>query len=165
MSIVLLRVDERLIHGQVVVAWGAQLRPTRIIVIDDDLAASDWEQELYTLGLPAGLASEFVDVTAARGRLDAWRASGDRIIVLIRDLGTMQRLAADGALDGEQINIGGIHHAPGRRPVLPYVYLNDEETAQLHALRDTGVRISAQDVPSARRIDVSEFMAVERRST
>ena len=53
MSIALYRVDERLIHGQVVVAWGNLLHPERIVVVDDALADSTWEQELYTLGLPA----------------------------------------------------------------------------------------------------------------
>jgi PTS system mannose-specific IIB component/fructoselysine and glucoselysine-specific PTS system IIB component len=44
MSIVLFRVDERLIHGQVVVGWGAELHPDRIIVVDDEIAHSQWEQ-------------------------------------------------------------------------------------------------------------------------
>ena len=44
--IVLFRVDERLIHGQVVIGWGHELRPERYVVVDDDLAESPWEQEL-----------------------------------------------------------------------------------------------------------------------
>ena len=55
MAIVLFRVDERLIHGQVVVGWGTRLHPNRIVVVDDDLAVSPWEQDLYTLGLPDDL--------------------------------------------------------------------------------------------------------------
>ncbi|HIC54769.1 MAG TPA: PTS N-acetylgalactosamine transporter subunit IIB, partial [Gemmatimonadetes bacterium] len=49
-SIVLFRIDERLIHGQVVIGWGHQLRPDRYAVVDDDLADSAWEQDLYRLG-------------------------------------------------------------------------------------------------------------------
>jgi PTS system mannose-specific IIB component/fructoselysine and glucoselysine-specific PTS system IIB component len=164
MSIALLRVDERLIHGQVVVGWGSQLHPDRIIVVDDDLAASEWEQELYTLGLSGGLGSEFVSVRAARERFAEWKSSSERIIVLLRDVATLQQFAADGFLAGEPVNIGGIHHAAGRRPVLPYLYLNDDESAQLAALHKAGVRISAQDVPGGRRVESTEFMAIERRS-
>ena len=47
MPIVLFRVDERLIHGQVVVGWGSKLRPDRFLVVDAALATSEWEQELY----------------------------------------------------------------------------------------------------------------------
>ena len=164
MSIALLRVDERLIHGQVVVGWGSQLHPDRIIVVDDDLAGSEWEQELYTLGLSGELASEFVSVRTARERFAAWKSSSERIIILLRDLATLQQLAADGFLAGEPVNIGGIHHAAGRRPVLPYLYLNDGEAAQLAALHQAGVRITAQDVPSGRKVEPTEFMVVERRS-
>ncbi|HEX6693437.1 MAG TPA: PTS sugar transporter subunit IIB [Longimicrobiales bacterium] len=164
MSIILLRVDERLIHGQVVVGWGSQLHPDRIVVVDDDLAASEWEQELYTLGLSGGLAAEFVSVRSARERFASWKSSGDRIIVLLRDVNALQQLGAGDFLAGEQVNIGGIHHAAGRRPVLPYLYLNDDEAAQLAALHGAGVRISAQDVPSGRRVESTEFMAIERRS-
>ena len=52
MTVVLYRIDERLIHGQVVIGWGTQLHPDSYLVVDDALAASDWEQELYVLGLP-----------------------------------------------------------------------------------------------------------------
>jgi mannose/fructose/N-acetylgalactosamine-specific phosphotransferase system component IIB len=52
MPIVLFRVDERLIHGQVVVGWGGPLHADRIVVVDDAIAGSPWEQELYCLGVP-----------------------------------------------------------------------------------------------------------------
>jgi PTS system mannose-specific IIB component/fructoselysine and glucoselysine-specific PTS system IIB component len=52
MSIVLFRVDERLIHGQVVVGWGERLHIQQIVVVDDQLRESPWEQELYCLGVP-----------------------------------------------------------------------------------------------------------------
>jgi PTS system mannose-specific IIB component/fructoselysine and glucoselysine-specific PTS system IIB component len=61
MPIVLHRIDERLIHGQVVVGWGSQLHPDRIVVVDDDLSASTWEQELYVLGLPPEITAEFTN--------------------------------------------------------------------------------------------------------
>ena len=73
MPIVLQRVDERLIHGQVVLAWGSQLRPDRYLVVDDELADSAWEQDLYRLGADS-VAVEFVGVAEARQALDTWRA-------------------------------------------------------------------------------------------
>lgn len=164
MSVVLYRVDERLIHGQVVVGWGSSLHPNRIVVVDDDLAVSAWEQDLYTLGLPADLASEFLTVDAARPMIGCWRDSSDRIIVLTRDIATMQRLAEGGALTGAEVNIGGIHHAPGRRPVLPYVYLSEAELEQLNSLATSGISVSARDLPNARRVDAGDMVFIERRA-
>jgi PTS system mannose-specific IIB component/fructoselysine and glucoselysine-specific PTS system IIB component len=122
MSIVLFRVDERLIHGQVVVGWGSLLHPDRIVVVDDDLATSSWEQELYAIGLPDEMKAGFENVADARAHLEAWRASADRVLVLTRDIATMRRLAENGSMNGEEVIIGGIHYAPGREAVLPYVY-------------------------------------------
>lgn len=162
--IVLFRVDERLIHGQVVVGW-SHLHAQRIVVVDDDLAASAWEQDLYTLGLPADLDSTFVTVADARAQLDTWRSSSERVIVLTRDLETIEKLADGGTLNGEEVNIGGIHHAPGRRPILPYVYLDDAGFALLKSIRDNGATLYAQDVPGGRRVETKDFSPVERRST
>jgi mannose/fructose/N-acetylgalactosamine-specific phosphotransferase system component IIB len=158
MGIVLLRVDERLIHGQVVVGWGATLHPDRIVVIDDELADSAWEQELYTLGLPEEVGAEFHSVIEGRLRLEAWRNGTSRTVVLTRTIDVMRRLAEGGMLRGAEINIGGLHHAPGRRQVLPYVFLSEDERAALQTLADGGVEVSARDVPGARRINLAHLL-------
>jgi mannose/fructose/N-acetylgalactosamine-specific phosphotransferase system component IIB len=164
MSIVLYRIDERLIHGQVVVGWGSLLHPQRIIVVDDQLAGSTWEQELYTLGLPADLQSNFCTVDEARAHLHEWSASGERIILLTRDIVTMRRLSEGGALNGADVNLGGIHHAPGRRPVLPYLYLSEADFTELDLLATNGVVVSALDLPNGRRVEAEELEPVERRA-
>lgn len=162
MSIVLFRVDERLIHGQVIVGWGTELHPHRIVVVDDDIAASQWEQELYAMGLPSEVTPGFADVATARAQLGQWRAADERIIVLTRDMGTMRRLAQDGSMKGDEINLGGIHYAPGRQAILPYVYLSADEIAQIEALESEGVHITARDLPSARKFDVKQLLQDRR---
>lgn len=158
MSIVLYRVDERLIHGQVIVGWGTALHPDRIVVVDDELAESAWEQELYAMGLPDELSTSFEGVADARAHLPVWRSEGARVVVLTRDVGTMRRLADDGAMRGEEVNIGGVHFAPGREAVLPYVYLSKSEMADMSALEVEGVRVSARDLPGARRVELKEML-------
>jgi mannose/fructose/N-acetylgalactosamine-specific phosphotransferase system component IIB len=158
MSIVLFRIDERLIHGQVVVGWGAQLRPDRIVVVDDAIAGSDWEQELYCLGMPPDVTAEFVSAEDARDRLDDWRGGAERVLVLAKDAGTMLALGRGGLLRGAEVNIGGLHHAPGRREVLPYVFLSPAEAAALRALESEGAEISARDLPNARRVPLAQLL-------
>lgn len=158
MSIVLYRVDERLIHGQIVVGWGNELHPDEIVVVDDDLAHSTWEQELYAMGLPAELVTRFESVADARGHLDQWRSSAPRVMVLTRDVATMRRLANEGSMRGEEVNIGGIHYAAGREAVLPYVYLSRTEMNEMGALEAEGVRVSARDLPGARRVELREML-------
>lgn len=158
MPIVLFRVDERLIHGQVVVGWGGPLHADRIVVVDDEIAASPWEQELYCLGVPPEIEASFVGVEEARRLLPSWREASRRIVVLVRDLATAARVAEGDLLAGEEVNLGGIHHAPGRERVLPYLFLSPEERAELGALSAHGVRISARDLPGSRRVPLEELL-------
>ena len=160
MPIVLFRVDERLIHGQVVVGWGGPLHVERIVVVDDDIAASPWEQELYCLGVPPEIEASFVDVPEARGMLASWRGDPRRTVVLVRDLATVARIAADGVLRGEEVNLGGIHHTVGRDRVLPYLFLSPDERSALRTLADgEGVHLFARDLPGSRRVPLDELLA------
>lgn len=157
MPIVLFRVDERLIHGQVVIGWGHELRPDRYLVVDDELAASEWEQELYRLG--AGDA-EVVFVTAEDGAagLDAFGRDPARTIVLTRDVGTMRRLAESGAMVGRTVNFGGLHHGPGREKVLSYLHLSPEDVEDVRALLRAGAKVQARDLPDAQRVDLASTL-------
>lgn len=157
MPLILLRVDERLIHGQVVVGWGSQLRPDRYLVVDDELADSEWEQELYRLGA-GGAEALFCSVEEARSRLAGWRNEPERSILLVRDVGTALRLAAGRALEGAEVNLGGVHHGPGRREVLTYLHLSPEDGTDLAALEGEGVQVWAQDLPDAPRVPLRTLL-------
>lgn len=157
MSIVLYRVDERLIHGQVVLGWGGQLLPHRYLVVDDELAASEWEQDLYRLGT-ADSELVFATLEAARLLLPEWRADAVRSILLTRDIASMVRLAEGGLLKGERVNLGGIHHGPGRLQVLTYLHLTEEDVAGLRALEDEGVEVSARDLPDAHKVPLKTLL-------
>lgn len=158
MPILLYRVDDRLIHGQVVIGWGQQLRPERYLIVDDRLAESEWEQELYLLGLPEGVEAEFHAVSEAREHLEEWRRSRLRSIVLLRELEAALRLAEGGTLEGESLNLGGIHHATGRVRVLSYVHLGDDDRAILREISAAGVEISARDLPGSDRVSLSRLL-------
>jgi mannose/fructose/N-acetylgalactosamine-specific phosphotransferase system component IIB len=158
MPIVLYRVDERLIHGQFVVGWGGPLNADRIVVVDDDIVASPWEQELYCLGVPAEIEARFVSVAEARRSIAAWHSAPHRSILLMRNIATLANVAAGGTLAGLEVNLGGIHHAAGRQRVLPYLFLRSEEREELERIeKDEGVRLSAQDLPSGRSVPLEQL--------
>lgn len=157
MPIVLFRVDERLIHGQVVVGWGGPLHADRIVVVDDELAGSPWEQELYCLGVPAEIEARFLTVDQVRADLATWKTDPRRTIVLVRDVATAARIAEGGGLKGEEVNLGGIHFAEGRARILPYLHLRAEEKEQLRRIAATGAQVSARDLPAARRVPLDEL--------
>lgn len=157
MPILLYRVDERLIHGQVVLGWGARLRPSLYLVVDDELASSEWEQELYRLALPEEVSVEFHTVAEARRLLPAWQAGEGGAVLLTRGVESMWALGRDGLLREQSINLGGLHHTPGRERVLPYLHLGPEDFRLLESLEAAGAEVSAQDLPGTPPVPLADL--------
>lgn len=157
MGIELYRVDDRLIHGQVVVGWGQPLDLRFIVLVDDEVAGSDWEQELYRMGVPPEMHVYFDSVTSAAERLGTYQADARPGLLLTADIETMMQLVetTDRIPD---VNIGGIHHRAGRVQRLRYVFLSPDEEELLRRLSRRGVTVTAQDVPGARPLTLDEVL-------
>ena len=157
MAVELMRIDDRLIHGQVVVGWGQPLDIGFIVLVDDEVANSDWEQELYRMGVPPEMEVRFASVDEAAISLPDYERDPRRGIVLTGDIASMRRLVeANGHV--RRINLGGIHHRTGRVQRLRYVFLTPEEESELRELAERGIDITAQDVPSARPIPLTDVL-------
>jgi mannose/fructose/N-acetylgalactosamine-specific phosphotransferase system component IIB len=162
MGIHLYRIDDRLIHGQVVVGWGQPLNVRFLVLVDDLVASSEWEKDLYRMAVPPEMELYFADVNAAI-RDHARYASDPRPGVLITgDIASMLRLVRGVKAIGS-VNLGGIHHRAGRDEKLRYVFLTPEEEEQLRALEASGVEVTAQDVPSARARSLAEVLEGESK--
>ena len=157
MPILLHRIDDRLIHGQVVVGWGQPLNIRLLVLADDMVASSDWEKELYRMAVPPDMEVIFADVVTAI-RDHARYASDPRPgLVLTGDIASMYRLVKGVKAIGS-VNLGGIHHRAGRAEKLRYIFLTPDEEQQLRELEAAGVEVTAQDVPSARAVALPEIL-------
>ncbi|HUK64460.1 MAG TPA: PTS sugar transporter subunit IIB, partial [Dongiaceae bacterium] len=148
MSWVLHRVDDRLIHGQVLVAWGARLSPARIWLADDAVAAADWERQVYRDAAP-GIDVRVAPVAEVAAAYAGEAAAAGGAFLIVRDLVSARRLVEAGAAV-PAFNVGGLHYAPGRTKLNEYVYLDDAERGAARALLARGVTLEAQDVPASR---------------
>ncbi len=141
MPIALYRIDDRLIHGQVVVGWGQPLELGFLVLVDDEVAASEWEQELYRMGVPPEMSVQFYTVTDAAAHLPELQKRPETGIVLVGDIGTMRRLVeqSDGRI--RAVNVGGVHHAAGRVQRLRFVFLTPAEEQGLRDIAALGVDV------------------------
>jgi PTS system mannose-specific IIB component/fructoselysine and glucoselysine-specific PTS system IIB component len=159
-SLELYRIDDRLIHGQVVVGWGQPLDLQFIVLVDDEVAASEWEQELYRMGVPPEMEVYFESVVTAAQRLPGYQRENRRGLLLTGDIDTMRRLIE--STNGiHAVNLGGIHHRSGRTQRLRYVFLSPEEESQLRSLSGRGIDVTAQDVPAARPLSLGDMLTGE----
>src|SRR4051812_34635916 len=156
MTLLLYRIDDRLIHGQVVVGWGQPLGLKFIVLVDDTVAESDWEQELYRMGVPPEMEVFFHSTTDAIKALPKYQSDKRPGLLLTGDIATMRQLV-DGA-SIPTVNVGGIHSKPGRSQKMRYVFLTPDEEQQLRELEQRGPVVTAQDVPGARAVPLSDLL-------
>jgi PTS system mannose-specific IIB component/fructoselysine and glucoselysine-specific PTS system IIB component len=155
-TLVLNRIDDRLIHGQVVVGWGQPMDIQFIVLVNDDVATSEWEQELYRMGVPPEMTVYFHDVAGAVAALAGYRTDPRPGILLTGDVATMQRLVEQGGVT--EVNVGGIHSRPGRQQRLRYVFLSPDEAAGLRAMSEAGATVTAQDLPGAKLVPLGDLL-------
>lgn len=157
MTLELYRIDDRLIHGQVVVGWGQPLDIDFIVLVDDTVATSEWEQELYRMGVPPEMDVYFHTAHDAIDAIPKYRSESRRGLLLTGDIATMRQLTDSAGVSA--VNVGGIHSRSGRTQRLRYVFLAPEEEQALRDLAAKGVAVTAQDVPGARAISLDDILA------
>ena len=154
MPLLLARIDDRLIHGQVAYGWGAPLRPTWIAIVSDALRSDPGRADLYLFAAPEGARAVVLSVAEALTPGIRATIESERAFLLFPSPEEPLRLR-EGGFPLDEVNVGGIHFAEGRRAVLPYVYLDVNDREALLRLAALGVRLVAQDLPTnpARRLE------------
>lgn len=144
----LVRVDDRLLHGQVALNWVRLLRPRRIALVDDDLAHNPDARALYGLALPDSITLWIGTLADAPQALlcDA-RHPPEETLVLLRSPAAAAALYAAGVCF-TALNLGCLGASSGRVRVRRQLHLSREELTLLRALAARGVRVTAQAVPA-----------------
>lgn len=157
MTLALCRVDDRLVHGQVVIGWGRPLGARFIVLVDDAVVRSPWEQDLYRMAVPDGVDVLFTDTAGAIAQLPTWAADRRDGLLLTGDLATMAALHDAHPALVHRINLGGLHHRPDRSEYLPYLFLASDERELLTRLDREGAAITAQDLPTTSPVAVRDL--------
>ena len=147
MPLLLARIDDRLIHGQVAFGWGGALHPSLYLVVSDALRADALRAEVCLCGVPEEARGRVVSVAEALTPPVLAEIESERTLLLMPGTEEPVRLL-DGGFPLTELNVGGLHHAPGKREVLPYVFLDEADRERLRAVAARGVRVAARDLPS-----------------
>lgn len=141
------RVDNRLIHGQVVEAWVPYIGAHSILVGNDDLAADELQQEIMSLAIPRAVESAFlaIDELSKDARLSV---NGRENTLLLFSTCLDVRRAFEKGLRMPVLNIGNLHYSQGKRQLSPSVALGPEDESCLHFLLEHGVELDFRCVPN-----------------
>lgn len=155
MSIVLARVDNRLLHGQILSAWVPALRADAIVVLDDEAASNALLQSAMELALPPDVTLRVVPVGDARSVLGSLPPAS-RALVLLRDVADAVRALEAGASLGP-LNLGNVHFSPGRAMVSQAVYLSPAEVEALSELEERGTPVELKTLPRESPLPLTEI--------
>jgi D-glucosaminate-specific PTS system IIB component len=151
MTLKLVRVDDRLIHGQVVAIWLKALRAERIVIVDDRTAADEFLREILELAAPPGVPVEVHDVERGTQRVRELAAAPEPIFVLMRSPLTAVRLREAG-VEFPLLNVGGMGAGPGRKVLYRNISASPEEIAAMRRLEEMGTTVELRIVENDRPV-------------
>lgn len=157
MDIALIRVDDRLIHGQVVMGWTQALGIQQILVADDATAANPMQKNLLLLAVPAGVRADILPIADA-AQIVNQSSSDVPTIVLVKGPAELKALH-DAGMSMTEVNVGNVHTGPGRKRLTKEVHSTDEEIGIWRELAGQGVRLEAQWLPGTARTDLGKLVA------
>lgn len=145
-NILLTRIDNRLVHGQVGVTWTMTLGANLIVVADDETSENDLMQQLMrTTAKTSGASIRFFSLQKT---IDVIHKAADRqkIFIVCKTPASVRKLI-EGGVPIDEVNVGNMHFSEGKRQISKKVYVNDADLADLKAIEESGANVYIQDVP------------------
>ena len=145
--VVLARIDQRLIHGLVVNQWAPALQVKRFMVVDDVLCNNDDIKASMRMAKPAGTGVSVISTETAITNFKAGKYDGQRVLVLVKEPETLIKLM-EGGVEIPKVDLGIMFNEDGREAGTKFIALNDKERADLQTIKDKGVPVVIQYVPT-----------------
>lgn len=158
-SCVFVRIDDRLIHGQVVESWIPHLKINEVVVVSEEAAGDDMCKNLMRLSLPEEVSLKVVTVRTCADYLGAsvTGKAGKRILVLVSGPGEVLDLMQNG-VKISRVNVGGMHYSAGKMQVGRAIFLSEEDHKSLKDISARGVELEGRGVPSDKALNLAQLL-------
>jgi PTS system mannose-specific IIB component len=151
------RIDDRLIHGQIIIGWCGKLPITLMLVCDDEIASNEFETKLLLTAAPPNIKTEILTLKETVSKAKNLEIERKLILVLIKSPHTLKALL-DKGVQINKVNVGGIHFQNGRKEYLPYIYLTTDEIHLFSEMIDQGIYFECQDLPNSPSYDLKKMI-------
>ncbi len=160
MAVVLTRVDNRLIHGQVVESWVPYVKADAIVVANDEAASDSMKKALMKMAVPTSLRVQVLPVQEVAAVLASNDWTGQRVLLLFAGTGDALQAHRKGVAFSS-LNLGNLHGGSGKVRYSCTICLDEADIVNLQALEEDGVRVVAQCVPADREQPLSKLCRCE----
>lgn len=156
-NIVLTRIDNRLVHGQVGVVWTSSIGANLLLVANDDAANSELQQELMSATAEtSGVGIRFWTLKKTISTIE--KASPKQKIFLIIKTPQDALTLAKGGVPITELNIGNMHHSEGKVQITKKVYVDQDDKETFNSLVALGINVYIQDVPEDKKIAIKDVI-------
>lgn len=154
-NIVLTRIDNRLIHGQVATQWTNSIGANLLLVANDKVAGDKMRQNLMDMAAPTGVATRYFTIQKT---IDIIGKAADRqkIFIIAETPQDVLKLV-EGGVPIKKVNIGNMHMAEGKRQVAKVVAVDDDDVETFKKLQDKGIELEIRRVPTESSEDVDKL--------
>lgn len=156
-EIVLTRIDDRLIHGQVMTAWVKKTRANQILIIDDEVAKDDFMSEILKMSAPAGIDIVVKGQVDAVSFLKVQDKEKKRLIILVKAPATIAAIVEKG-IEIDKLVVGGMGAKANRRVLYKNISASDEERTTFKKLIDRGIPVVIHIIPDQKETDLSKYL-------
>lgn len=156
-NIVLVRIDDRLIHGQIVTAWLKQTNGNTILIIDDALPNDPFMHRILKAASPPGISVEILSVGDALRFLAEDSPSDEKLVILTKAPQPLEKLI-EGGISIDRIILGGMGAKAGRQRFNKNISANAEEVESMRQILGNNVEMLYQMVPNDRPVDVRKLL-------
>jgi len=160
MPIVLTRIDDRLIHGQVVVGWAQALRANHIIVVNDEIVKNDMQKFLFRMATPTDINLSILSVAEAAEKIKGRAFDDDCAMLLAKSPEDIYRMIKAGGRVPE-VNIGGMHFAEDKLQLFDAIFVDKKDVEMIEKINGLNVALEVRMVPTDSKKDVMK--AIEEK--
>lgn len=157
MNILLVRVDDRFIHGQILEAWIPFLKAQSVIVVNDTLANDDFQKTIMSMAIPDRIKLRIVTIDDVLSLRDEKDLDDKRTLVIVSSIKDAFSLHTIG-LDFSNLNLGNNKGTDSSKQISYSVWVDEDDLKMLCELMENGIDINLQSVPRERNIDMRSIM-------
>lgn len=154
---VLVRIDDRLIHGQVVVGWAKALAPDLLIVANDVVVHDSLQKSLMEMAATSAFAVKICGVEETAAWHQQRKFDGKRVLLLFSSPADVLR-AIKAGLKVEKVNVGGMRYSPGKKQIRQAIDIDHEDAVDFKQILDQGIQVSIQMVPTDEPLNISKYL-------
>lgn len=155
MPISLVRIDDRLIHGQIVVGWVNALKANYIIVLNDEVAKNEIQKCLLKIAVPPTIKVDIFSLDEFNYTNESKEISNNKVIIILTNPLDCLRLVKKG-FKFEMLNVGGMRHSEGKKEMTKSIFLDDEDIKYFKELNQMGIKVEIKMLSVDKSVNIFE---------